>query len=61
MTMVRRPSHRWRETLRRRPGLPLLTALSGLAFVAVLARPSALITFGLITLAGSLNSKRRSG
>jgi hypothetical protein len=43
----------------RKPRLPLLTALGGLVVVSVMARPSALITFGLVALAGSLNCKRQ--
>ncbi len=38
----------------RKPRQPLLTALGGLVAVSVMARPSALITFGLVALAGSL-------
>ncbi|MAS28034.1 MULTISPECIES: hypothetical protein [unclassified Synechococcus] len=53
----RRPSTLARS-LTRRPRLPLLTALSTLVAATVLARPTALVTFGLIALAGTLNSKR---
>ncbi len=37
----------------------MLTALGGLVGLSVLARPSALITFGLVALAGSLNCRRQ--
>ena len=47
------------SVLDRKPRLPLLTALGGLVVVSVMARPSALITFGLVALAGSLNCKRQ--
>ena len=47
-----------RAQFTRRPRLPLLTALSTLVAATVLARPTALVTFGLIALAGTLNSKR---
>ena len=48
------------QPLKRRPGYPLLTALAALVAATVLVRPTALLTFGLIALAGSLNSKRQA-
>ena len=38
--------------------MPLLAGLAAVVTVTVLARPTALLTFGLIALAGTLNSKR---
>ncbi|WP_245407199.1 MULTISPECIES: hypothetical protein [unclassified Synechococcus] len=37
--------------------LPLFAALSALVLVSTLARPSALITYGLIALAGGLGRR----
>ena len=48
----------WTKALRRRPTLPLLTGLAALVTITVLARPTALFTFGLISIAGTLFSKR---
>lgn len=56
--MGRRRRQRSLYDVARKPRLPLLTALGGLVVVSVMARPSALFTFGLVALAGSLNCKR---
>ncbi|MGC6482056.1 MAG: hypothetical protein ACON4T_00595 [Synechococcus sp.] len=44
--------------LMRHRRLPWFTGLAAVVMIAVLARPSALVTFSLIALAGTINSKR---
>ena len=44
--------------MQRRPSHALLTALAAVVASTVLVRPTALLTFGLIALAGLMNSKR---